>query len=53
MVTSVTTWFMMPVMMLFFFYSMPSGLVLYFSVSNISMIAQTLIRNVRKKMKEA
>ncbi len=44
---------MMPLMMLFFFYSMPSGLVLYFSVSNISMIAQTLIRNFRKKMKEA
>jgi YidC/Oxa1 family membrane protein insertase len=44
---------MMPLMMLFFFYTMPSGLVLYFSVSNLSMIAQTLMRNLRKKMKEA
>jgi YidC/Oxa1 family membrane protein insertase len=44
---------MMPVMMLFFFYSMPAGLVLYFTVSNVSMIAQTLIRNLRKKKQEA
>jgi len=44
---------MMPLMMLFFFYSMPSGLVLYWTTSNLLMIAQTAIRNVRKKMKEA
>lgn len=45
--------FMMPIMMLFFFYSMPSGLVLYWTTSNLLMIAQTGIRNVRKKVKEA
>ncbi len=45
--------FMMPIMMLFFFYSMPSGLVLYWTTSNLLMIAQTAIRNVRKKAKEA
>ena len=45
--------FMMPIMMLFFFYSMPSGLVLYWTTSNLLMIAQTGIRNLRKKMKEA
>ncbi len=44
---------MMPVMMLFFFYSMPSGLVLYWTTSNLMMIGQTAIRNLRKKMKEA
>jgi YidC/Oxa1 family membrane protein insertase len=41
--------FMMPIMMLFFFYSMPSGLVLYWTTSNLLMIAQTGLRNVRKK----
>ena len=44
---------MMPIMMLFFFYSMPSGLVLYWTTSNLLMIAQTAIRNMRKKMAEA
>ncbi len=44
---------MMPIMMLFFFYSMPSGLVLYWTTSNLLVIAQTGIRNLRKKMKEA
>ena len=44
---------MMPLMMLFFFYSMPSGLVLYWTTSNLLMIAQTGIRNLRKKVKEA
>ncbi len=44
---------MMPIMMLFFFYSMPSGLVLYWTTSNLLMIAQTGIRNFRKKLKEA
>ena len=41
--------FMMPMMMLFFFYSMPSGLVLYWTVSNLLMIAQIGMRNLRKK----
>ncbi len=45
--------FMMPIMMLFFFYTMPSGLVLYWTTSNLLMIAQTSIRNLRKKVKEA
>jgi YidC/Oxa1 family membrane protein insertase len=40
---------MMPIMMLFFFYKMPSGLVLYWTTSNLLMIAQTAIRNLRKK----
>jgi YidC/Oxa1 family membrane protein insertase len=40
---------MMPIMMLFFFYSMPSGLVLYWTTSNLLMIAQTSLRNLRKK----
>jgi YidC/Oxa1 family membrane protein insertase len=44
---------MMPLMMLFFFYSMPSGLVLYWTTSNLLMIAQTGIRNLRNKVKEA
>ncbi len=44
---------MMPIMMLFFFYSMPSGLVLYWTTSNLLMIAQTGLRNLRKKAKEA
>jgi YidC/Oxa1 family membrane protein insertase len=44
---------MMPLMMLFFFYSMPSGLVLYWTTSNLLMIAQTGIRNLRKKVAEA
>ena len=41
--------FMMPIMMLFFFYSMPSGLVLYWTTSNLLMIAQTAMRNLKKK----
>ncbi len=41
--------FMMPIMMLFFFYKMPSGLVLYWTTSNLLMIAQTSLRNVKKK----
>jgi len=41
--------FMMPVMMLFFFYKMPSGLVLYWTTSNLLMIAQTSLRNMKKK----
>jgi YidC/Oxa1 family membrane protein insertase len=45
--------FMMPIMMLFFFYKMPSGLVLYWTTSNLLMIAQTGIRNFRKKKAEA
>ena len=44
---------MMPLMMLFFFYSMPSGLVLYWTTSNLLMIAQTGLRNFRRKVKEA
>jgi YidC/Oxa1 family membrane protein insertase len=45
--------FMMPIMMLFFFYSMPSGLVLYWTTSNLLMIAQTSMRNLKKKPAEA
>ena len=45
--------FMMPIMMLFFFYSMPSGLVLYWTTSNLLMIAQTSLRNLKKKKAEA
>lgn len=45
--------YMMPIMMLFFFYSMPSGLVLYWTTSNLLMIAQTSIRNGRKKKSNA
>jgi len=45
--------FMMPIMMLFFFYTMPSGLVLYWTTSNLLMIAQTGIRNLRKKKAKA
>ena len=45
--------FMMPIMMLFFFYKMPSGLVLYWTTSNLLMIAQTSLRNVKKKKAEA
>ncbi len=44
---------MMPIMMLFFFYSMPSGLVLYWTTSNLMMIGQTGIRNMRKKLAQA
>ncbi len=45
--------FMMPIMMLFFFYTMPSGLVLYWTTSNLLMIAQTSLRNLKKKKAEA
>ncbi|MEN7972838.1 MAG: membrane protein insertase YidC [Verrucomicrobiota bacterium] len=45
--------FMMPIMMLFFFYKMPSGLVLYWTTSNLLMIAQTGLRNLKKKKAEA
>ncbi len=45
--------FMMPIMMLFFFYSMPSGLVLYWTTSNLLMIAQTSLRNMKKKKTKA
>jgi len=45
--------FMMPIMMLFFFYKMPSGLVLYWTTSNLLMIAQTSLRNLKKKKVEA
>ncbi|MEN8254975.1 MAG: membrane protein insertase YidC [Verrucomicrobiota bacterium] len=45
--------FMMPIMMLFFFYSMPSGLVLYWTTSNLLMIGQTGLRNLKKKKAEA
>jgi YidC/Oxa1 family membrane protein insertase len=45
--------FMMPIMMLFFFYKMPSGLVLYWTTSNLLMILQTGLRNLKKKKTEA
>lgn len=45
--------FMMPIMMLFFFYKMPSGLVLYWTTSQLLMILQMSLRNVKKKIKEA
>ena len=41
--------FMMPIMMLFFFYDMPSGLVLYWTVSNLLMIGQTGLKNLVKR----
>ncbi|MBT8042233.1 MAG: membrane protein insertase YidC [Kiritimatiellales bacterium] len=44
---------MMPIMMLFFFYTMPSGLVLYWTTSNLLMIGQTGLRNLKKKVAEA
>ena len=44
---------MMPIMMLFFFYTMPSGLVLYWTTSNLMMIGQTGLRNLRKKIVKA
>ncbi|MCA9755729.1 MAG: membrane protein insertase YidC [Candidatus Eisenbacteria bacterium] len=37
--------YMMPVMMLFFFYSLPSGLVLYWTVSNLLQIGQQAMMN--------
>jgi YidC/Oxa1 family membrane protein insertase len=45
--------YMMPIMMLFFFYKMPSGLVLYWTTSNLLMILQTSLRNLKKTTKEA
>ncbi len=38
-----------PILMLIFFYTMPSGLVLYWTTSNLLMIAQTGFRGIRKK----
>jgi len=44
--------YLMPVMMLFFFYRMPSGLVLYWTVSQVLTIVQLQIQT-RKKAKAA
>ncbi|MBN1673274.1 MAG: membrane protein insertase YidC [Kiritimatiellae bacterium] len=43
----------MPLMMLFFFYNMPSALVLYWSTNQCLMIGQLLIQKRRKAAKEA
>jgi YidC/Oxa1 family membrane protein insertase len=45
--------YMMPVMFLFFFYKMPSGLVLYWTVSQLLSIVQVYWRNVREARREA
>lgn len=37
--------YIMPIMMLFFFYTLPSGLVLYWTVSNVLQIVQQVIMN--------
>ncbi len=42
---------LVPIMMLFIFYNMPSGLTLYWTTSNVAMIVQMLIRNWRDKKK--
>lgn len=41
--------YLMPVMMVFFLWSMPSGLTLYWTVTNILSIAQQWVTNIRKK----
>jgi YidC/Oxa1 family membrane protein insertase len=46
------TWFM-PVFMLFIFYGMPSGLVLYWTVSNIWQVLQQLWVNKHMPMAKA
>ncbi|MEZ4647220.1 MAG: membrane protein insertase YidC [Candidatus Eisenbacteria bacterium] len=45
--------YMMPVMMLFFFYSLPSGLVLYWTVSNLLQIGQQAMINKEAKTQKA
>jgi YidC/Oxa1 family membrane protein insertase len=37
--------YIMPIMMLFFFYTLPSGLVLYWTISNVLQIGQQVITN--------
>jgi len=37
--------YIMPIMMLFFFYTLPSGLVLYWTISNVLQIVQQVITN--------
>ncbi|MBM4152548.1 MAG: hypothetical protein FJ220_03370, partial [Kiritimatiellaceae bacterium] len=39
---------MMPIMMLVFMYTMPSGLVLYMTTSNIISIAQMMVKKVKR-----
>ncbi|TGK62021.1 membrane protein insertase YidC [Leptospira wolffii] len=41
--------YIMPLVMVFFLWSMPSGLTLYWTVTNVLSIAQQWITNVRKK----
>jgi len=48
-----TMMYVMPLMMLFLFYNMPSGLVLYWTTSQLLMIAQMLIRNLRQNKANA
>ncbi len=43
----------MPIMMLVFFYNMASGLILYWTVSNLIMIAQQLMARLRSKNQPA
>ena len=44
---------MMPLMMLFIFYTMPSGLTLYWTTSNVLMILQLLLRRLKEKKAKA
>jgi YidC/Oxa1 family membrane protein insertase len=44
---------LMPLMMLFIFYSMPSGLTLYWTTSNVLMILQLLLRRLKEKKAKA
>ncbi|TGK03000.1 membrane protein insertase YidC [Leptospira langatensis] len=41
--------YIMPVMMVFFLWNMPSGLTLYWTVTNVLSIAQQWVTNIRKK----
>ncbi|MFC1467206.1 membrane protein insertase YidC [Verrucomicrobiota bacterium] len=43
----------MPLMMLFIFYTMPSGLTLYWTTSNVVMIVQLLFRRLKEKKAKA
>ncbi len=45
--------YIMPVMMLFFFYALPSGLVLYWTVSNVLQIGQQFMINRETRVEKA
>lgn len=48
-----TMMYIMPILMLYFFWSMPSGVTLYWTVQNILSIGQQLITNYRGKKANA